>query len=467
MKSALQKIVLGSIAFTGAVFAAETDANACGGCFNPPETPTVVTDHKMIFSISAQQSTLYDQISYTGDPASFGWVLPYSGEIDVGVSSDVLFRTIDSLTQIQVLPPPRNCPALPDSCPQPSLANAGKSAAEDPAVDVLKREVVGPYDTAQLAASDPAALENWLKKNGFSLPDSSKPVVNAYVAEKFNFLALKLLPGKGVQSMKPVRVTTKGSNVALPLRMVAAGAGATVGITLWVVAEGRYQPANFGMFTIASADLAWDWTNNKSNYIDIRTQKNAEAQGRAWELESVVLGNRDVILQTVNQGGPFSRFGGRVGIPYTPPGDAGADAGVQSNIAGYSSDGQKSPDDVRDADFATLFANIPLGSEKITRLRADLDHPALDKDLTLQASTDQSLIETTRQVVKELNEPICAVYDGCESVSTAPRSQAVAKTNANNDDEGCSTTSSRPTEWLALGLGAIVFALARRKKKNT
>jgi MYXO-CTERM domain-containing protein len=456
------KKLVGGLLAVGSVLAWEADAHACGGCFNRPETPTVVTDHHMIFSISKFESTLYDQIQYTGAPESFGWVLPYSGEIRVGVSSDVLFRTIDNLTQTQVLPPPQNCPARPANCPVPDFASAGAAPPAD--VNVLRREVVGPYDTAQLQASDPAALEKWLSANGFNLPDAVKPVVAAYVGEKFNFLALKLVPGQGVQAMKPVRVTTKGSNVALPLRMVAAGTGATVGITLWIVAEGRYQPANFDMFTIASEDLAWDWTQNKSNYIDVRTQKNAAANGRAWELESVSQADRNSILQTVNQGGPFTGFGGGA-VPYNPP---DADGGAKTNTAGYAADGQKTADDVRDDDFATLFGNLPPGSEKITRIRADLDHAALDRDLTLQASTDQSLVNRVRQVTKELNEPLCPVYDGCESTTTAPRSQAIARTNENNDD-GCSTTTTkRPSAtWLALGLGVLGFALARRKKKTT
>ena len=41
--------------------------------------------------------------------------------------------------------------------------------------------------------------------------------------------------------MRPIRVTTQGASLALPLRMAAVGTGATVGITLWVVSDGRYE----------------------------------------------------------------------------------------------------------------------------------------------------------------------------------------------------------------------------------
>ena len=42
-------------------------ASACGGCFHPPtQTVTDITDERMLLSVSTTQSTLYDQIEYSG-----------------------------------------------------------------------------------------------------------------------------------------------------------------------------------------------------------------------------------------------------------------------------------------------------------------------------------------------------------------------------------------------------------------
>jgi len=124
----------------------------------------------------------------------------------------------------------------------------------------------------QLKAEEPAALENWLKANGYNIPADVAPVVAKYVGEKFNFLALKLIPSSSVKDMRPVRVTSKKGTLTLPLRMVAAGTGATVGISLWVVAEGRYAPQNFNSFIIDDNDLGWD-PNTRRNYTDVRTRR--------------------------------------------------------------------------------------------------------------------------------------------------------------------------------------------------
>src|SRR5262245_31756028 len=83
----------------------ERVAHACGGCFSQPETPTVVTDHRMVLSISRAQTTLYDQIRYQGDPKAFAWVLPISGVATVGLSSNVLFQALDQRTQTVIVPP--------------------------------------------------------------------------------------------------------------------------------------------------------------------------------------------------------------------------------------------------------------------------------------------------------------------------------------------------------------------------
>lgn len=437
--------VLVSIA---ALALAERDARACGGCFAPPEYPTVVTDHRMIFTVAQDQSTLYDQITYSGNPASFAWVLPFAGEIQVGVSSDAVFGALDAQTQTIILPPPTNCPRRPSEClSAPSASRGGSDSAEDPSgVEVLKHEVVGPYETVQLKATDSDALQKWLADHGYNLPDDVRPTVTAYQNEHFNFLALKLVPGQGVQDMRPVRVTTKGANVALPLRMVAAGTGATVGITLWVIAEGRYHPSNFGVFDIKADELVWDWPTQKSNFADLRAQRTAASGGRAWEVES----STNLLRATVQQYLGYTSSGTDDSTSaYLPEKDA------QGNVV-------KTAAEVAQEDFEALFHGIPASAERVTRLRADLSHAALDQDLVVAASADQSVLSRQRQLTRESGEPQCPVFDGCEQKGTAPRSQVLA-----DNDDGCSATRTREgSGWMAAMLGFFGFAVSRKLRRR-
>lgn len=374
------------------------DAQACGGCFSPPQVVTTVTDHRMILSISQQQTTLYDQIRYQGDPSAFAWVLPIHGTVGVGLSADVLFASLDGVTATVVQAPPRSC-APPPACNRSSLAPSA-GAADDAGgggVVVNKHEVVGPYDTVQLSSKDPAALDNWLAGNGFNIPDDIKPTIAAYVNEGFDFLAMKLVPGQGIASMRPVRVTSTGASPVLPLRMVAAGTGATVGITLWIVAEGKYEPSNFPFFYVNTDELVWDWGSSSSNYTQVRAAKEAQSSNTAWEVESSLQIPRSEVESYVLGGG--YRYG-----------QAPADQDYLP-VTGMS---PETADQVRTADLATLFAGITAGNERITRIRTDLARAALSKDLQVTASADQSPMSNVRQLTKSVGTPQCPTYSPCD-----------------------------------------------------
>src|SRR5262249_10262284 len=135
---------------------------------------------------------------------------------------------------------------------------------------------------------DPAALTKWLMMHSYAIPADINPLISAYVTEGFDFLAIKLVDGMGLGSMKPIRVTSQGASPVLPLRMVAAGTGANVPITLWVIGEGAYVPAppNFSAFYITEDQLVWDWTTMQSNYKTLRQAQYTATQGKGWLVEA-------------------------------------------------------------------------------------------------------------------------------------------------------------------------------------
>jgi MYXO-CTERM domain-containing protein len=450
----------------------ERNAAACGGVFeNPNEIEDVITDHRMILSISPQQTTLYDEIEFTGKASSFAWVLPIKGTATIGLSADLVFSTLDTLTQAQVVTPPTNCPP-PPSCGDsefdgPEASGAGFAAdagtLSGSTVTVTEQQQVGPYETVQLHSSDPNALTNWLTSHGYSMPSGASSVVSAYIAEGFDFLAMKLAPGQGVTAMRPVRVTTPGASPVLPLRMVSVGTGATTGVTLWVVADGRYEPQNFPFFQLSNAQLAWDWETNTSDYDQVRLQKEAALNGQGWQVESSLDLSQYTIINTVQAGGTQGAFGTQSadGV-YLPVGDAGADDG-----------GPETPDQARQADLSTLFAGINAPNARVTRLRSDLAHAALGTDLQLQASSDQSEVSNIYNPAQQIGEPICPVYNGsCEQVGTAPLSQATAMAAINNKTvgNGCSTATHGPNASsgtaLASLLGLLGFVAVRSRRRR-
>jgi hypothetical protein len=313
-----------------------------------------------------------------------------------------------------------------------AASDGSASGPQDNAgVTVTSQQVVGPYATVQLhpnSTSDTAALTSWLTVNGYNIPSNIGSVIAAYVKEGFDFLALRLVPGQGVQAMRPVSVTSPGAGLALPLRMVAAGTGATVGITLWVVASGRYEPQNFQRFVISPADLVWDWSTSSSNYVTLRTQKEADLGNASWQIESSL----DVLPYNVEnvvlQDPAATEYA-------SPSPDAGA-AG-----ASVPDGGALTPVEARAQDLLTLF---PTGgaSVRITRMRADLSQTALANDLVLQASGDQTALSNNYQVAKSIKQTF-----GCATSAAKPRGAGFLLAIAGLLGLGIAATRARRKRW--------------------
>jgi len=267
-------------------------AHACGGCYHrPSETEsTVVTGHRMVLSVSMTQTVLWDQIEYDGDPSEFAWVLPVKKGARVEVATDAFFETLDAATTVSVVSPPLDCAPAPSatrgggcsSSDSEFLASRDESGGFGSDVDVLHRGTVGPYQTVTLSTDTPGALNLWLTEHDYAVDAEIQPIIDAYVAEGFDFIALRLLPDKDVNAMKPVRVVTPGASPTLPLRMVAAGTGANVGIKLFVITEGRFATKNFPNGAVPAGDLTWDHLKSESNYAPLREAAISANEGRTW-----------------------------------------------------------------------------------------------------------------------------------------------------------------------------------------
>jgi len=342
----------------------------------------------------------------------------------------------------------------------------GGTTSEDAGagVTVLGQSTVGPYDTVQLKSTDPNALDNWLTANGYTVPAAVAPVIANYVQEGFDFLALKLQPGQGVSAMRPVRVTSAGAGLALPLRMVAAGTGATVGITLWVIGDGRYEPQNFKSFVISPSELTWDWNANSSNYTSVRSAKEAALQNAAWQIES----SQDLSPYQVEN--PVLYSGAANDYLPVPADDAGA--------AGETAD------QVRQDDLSTVFPDLQ-NSVWITRMRADLAHAALANDLVVQASADQTPLSNFYQVTKSVNAPTCpAVPNPCPpcgntggspfgQTPSSPFGSPFGDTSTGSGSGGHSGCSTAPddrggngVELVIAGVAALAIFGKRRTRKS-
>ncbi len=443
------KVVLFAMAGALTLGVIERQSEACGGCFISQSENTQVTGHRMALSVSKTQTTLWDQIKYTGNPSEFAWVLPTHGQVTIGLSSDLLFATLDDATSVKISSPQINC--APVQCTSSGgFFGSGTSAATGTGggVTVVAQQVVGPYETVQLQSTDPQALESWLTGHGYAIPPDVQPIITSYVNEGFDFLALRLVPGQGIDAMKPVRITSSGASPTLPLRMVAAGTGAVTPITLWIMAEGRYQPSNMPSFYISASELVWDWDTQSSNYAPLRKARFDASGGKAWLVESA------------QPQGAWLFQGLEATATYDPIGSGYGDATGAEALQNAT------------ADVDALTAGMGTGDLWVTRISAELSRTALASDLTLGAFGNQAPVDRFLSVTKTTGTtPTCPSQPGCGSFGSTSGGTGGGSAELGGGSSGCAVTTrgegdltTRAAIALAL-MGAGVFGVARRRRR--
>lgn len=496
----LRGLVSASCVSLLAVVAVPRAAHACGGCFHPvAETgPSFVTDHRMVFKVSTRETILWDQVRYSGSPEEFAWVLPVREGARVELSRDEWIAALDASTRTTVSGPERFCGGgggggggggCVSSDSMTTSATSGRGSfggAEDAGfhgdgdVEVVSQSVIGPYRAVTIRASGGEGIADWLTANGFAIPEAVRPTVDAYTRERFDFIALRLRPGQGVQAMRPVRVVAQGADPTLPLRMVAAGVGAKVGLTLWVIGEGRYHTQNFPDGRVDEERLAWDAQASRSNLVDLQREALASNGGRAWITEASVRAGKQ---KTAFTGGvvpnPTVEIAYRAqcatrppevvrcsadelpppdGAPEAQEADAGADAGLDASVdaapdappdAGASCTKTVSGCDGFD-DLEVAMRDLHAGDVWITRLRAELPAAALETDLRLEAAPAQEEVDPQHHT-EEFSDPS---FDPCAGV------------RASGDDEdggacACRTTPLRSDAGTFAIVAGTIFAASR------
>jgi hypothetical protein len=453
------------------------DALACGACFHSPPPPSqvvdtsLVTDHRMAFSISQTQTVLWDQIRYSGTPTDFAWVLPIRAGARVELSSDAWLAALDASTRTVITGPTAACQGSAPTQYEGSGIGCGSSSASSaatpeavsadastPTVQVISQSVVGPYQAVTVRSSQGEALGAWLVANGYEVPPALQPTIDAYTSAGFDFIALKLAPGEGVQAMQPVRVVTPGADLTLPLRMIAAGIGAHVGLELYVVSEGRYHPQNFPDSAIDFTKLAWDPYSDISNYSTLAQNALAANGGRGWLTESsgpADLGEFSSLA--VNPGLGFAY--GAACVPSLPtcsvPDAGGYDAGSPALAMCVS---QVSCDDL------ALATSGIQGNLWVTRLRADLPAVALATDMILEATASQTAV-TNMHTTEKYTDPN---YHPCGGTNAGTPS---ANGNSGQGSSCAVRTKdaarARYADAMELSFGGALMALALRRRRRS
>lgn len=499
MKSKL--LALGLAGLCSLVLFVPVDAKACGGCFHgepstPTQSPSVVTDHRMVLALSPTMTTLWDQVEYAGDPEEFAWVLPIRGKVVVGLGNDSFINALDQQSAPVIRAPRSSCAPVGmsfddssgssgcgmssgdsemASSPPPSK-NGDLGWQEDSGVFVTDRSTVGPYETVQVHGADAGGIIGWLRTNKFVVPVELEPMLQKYVTEGFDFVAVKLRPGLGVHAMRPIRVSFKGAYPTLPLRMVRAGVGEKVGLKLFVISSGRWKTANFPTLAIDPQMVTWDFTASRSDYTVIRDRESQKLDGRAWTIESSLDLSRSQLPTTFEPAPDPPKDSGVADTAKTS--DSASDAAVDETATDAELDADEvsadaavedaavdsAPSTPPDYDAGAAPAVDPYASDlevaygtfstrRVTRLRTDLASKFLDVDLQLEADDNEAALPRELQVTKGINE------------NCPPSNNASSSSSSDGCECNVPDTNTKLRVPAAVCAAALALAFVRRRRR--
>ncbi|MFG2828056.1 DUF2330 domain-containing protein [Streptomyces sp. NPDC048434] len=222
-------------------------ACGCGAMVHDPKTTIAVNRETSVVRWDGKSEQIVMSLTVDGTAPDAAWIMPVPHRATVRLGDRELFDRLTALTAPAVEPRHYFWPRSGDWPFGGMSDSAGAPApgASGPGVGVVGRERLGPFDVARLTATDPAALRNWLKSNGFQLPASLTSALRPYVTQRWEYVAIRLAPAEAHRpltgTLEPLRLSFASDRLVYPMRLSRL-AKTPQSLGLYVLAPHRMEP---------------------------------------------------------------------------------------------------------------------------------------------------------------------------------------------------------------------------------
>ncbi|MFD3333335.1 DUF2330 domain-containing protein [Streptomyces sp. NPDC058700] len=223
-------------------------AYACGcGAMIPTRSERIGVDREeSAVRWDGRTETVVMRFAVHGNARRAAWIMPVPSRAAVTLGDPELFDALERLTEpeqrdrFHFWPREDDWPFAHDHGD-----GAGAPAPGTGGVGVVGRERLGPFDVARLTATDPEALGDWLRSNGFELPDRLTGALQPYVDRKWEYVAVRLAPEEKDAvlggELTPLRITFASPELVYPMRLSRLAATAQT-LGLYILADHRMEP---------------------------------------------------------------------------------------------------------------------------------------------------------------------------------------------------------------------------------
>lgn len=292
---------------TGAVMvAAPQPAEACGGFFcdgGPQPMPVDQTGEDILFVMDGDEIEVHIRVEYDGEAENFAWLIPASSvPTDFNVGSQALIDAVKAATvpTYGITNTADDC-SLDDAEGFGTGADDGAASTGDPTGGsdsagegggpvVLAQEQVGAYEITVIGEAEGGDLTaqqvfDWLEENDYQQDESALPIIEEYLAEDHDFIAIKLTGGADVDELHPIALKFDHANPCVPLRLTRIAAVDDMDVRTYFLSDNRVVPSTYKHVLVNALKI--DWTTQASNYKEVITKAvDAEgADGRAFVTE--------------------------------------------------------------------------------------------------------------------------------------------------------------------------------------
>lgn len=218
-------------------------ACGCGAYIPGPGGTAQVAEEQAVIRYDGTTEDVVMRFSVRSTTTDAAWVMPVPGPATVKLADQRLF---DDLTVAEM---PRTVvhhyfwPHLGSG--EGSVPGDGGAAAaapsSPPAVQVLNDQRIGEFEVANLAATDPKALGDWLTAHKFTLKAETGTRLATYTAEGWQFVAVRLDSGTPANlngALDPIQISFAAKSAVYPMRL-SAGATTPQHVTITVLAPHR------------------------------------------------------------------------------------------------------------------------------------------------------------------------------------------------------------------------------------
>ncbi|MGW1377897.1 DUF2330 domain-containing protein [Streptomyces sp. NPDC002446] len=222
-------------------------ACGCGAMVHDPKTTMAVNRETSAVHWDGKTEQIVMSLTVDGTAPDAAWIMPVPHRATVELGDPELFDQLATLTEPAV---EQRHYFLPRSGDWPFQATDGAAAppppgADRPAVGVVGRGRLGPFDVARLTATDPGALRDWLRSQGFRLPRSLATELRPYVAQRWEYVAIRLAPAERhhrlTGTLDPLRLSFASDRLVYPMRLSRL-ARTPQALGLYVLAPHRMEP---------------------------------------------------------------------------------------------------------------------------------------------------------------------------------------------------------------------------------